>query len=218
MNIKKYFRIKYYREISNLKYQFSRKEKLLNLKNKIIISKKIIPISKNKINEIYSLLHEYNYIRKDSMWYSISNNYHFKFLNYVKNNKDNLKYALDNPHSFNIFYGFDDNCKVLHDNSGFNFKYRYSKSIIDKLLSLCEFLGILRLDNPEYIKKKYQDLNIEKLISEIEKKIKFKLKFNNPFPGEKGISTSKGILSIREIQAIYQAYRIKEIIKHTKYS
>ena len=72
-------------------------------------------------------------------------------------------------------------------------------------------------DNPEYIKKKYQDLNIEKLISEIEKKIKFKLKFNNPFPGEKGISTSKGILSIREIQAIYQAYRIKEIIKHNKY-
>lgn len=217
MNIKKYFRIKYYREISDLKYQFFRKEKQLNLKNKIGISKKIMPINKNKINEINSLLNEYNYINKDSMWYSILNNHHIKFLKFVKNNKDNLKYALNNPHNFNIFYGFDDNCKILHDNSGFNFKYRYSRSIIDKLLSLCEYLGILRLDNPEYIKKKYQDLNIEKLITEIEKKIKLKLKFNNPFPGEKGINTSKGILSIREIQAIYQAYRIKEIIKLKKY-
>jgi len=217
VNIKKYFRIKYYREISNLKYQFFRKEELLNLKSKTVTSKNILPINNKKIDEIYGLLNEYNYINKDSMWYSISSNHHIKFLNFVKNNKKKLKYALDNPHFFNIFYGFDDNCKILHDNSGYNFKYRYSKSIIDKLMSFCEFLGILRLDNPEYIKREYQNLNIERLIGKIEKKIKFKLKFNNPFPGEKGINTSKGILSVREIQAIYQAYKIKEIIKLNKY-
>ena len=209
MNIKKYFRIKYYREISNLKYQFFRKEDQLNLKSKIGISKKIMTINKKIINEINNLLNEYNYINKDSMWYSILNNHHIKFLNFVKNNKNNLKYALDNPHNFNIFYGFDDNCKALHDISGFNFKYRYSKSIIDKLLSFCEFLGILKLDNPEYTKKvswfKYRKTNCWNW-----KKIKIKLKFNNPFPKEKGIITSRGILSIREIQAIYQAYRSKK--------
>ena len=153
MTIKKYFRIKFYREIFNLKNQFFRDERLLDLKNQIIISKNKSFINKNKINDIYELLKEQNYINRDSMWHSILNEYHLKFLKFVKNDKKKLKYALDNPHNFNVFYGFDDNCKVLHDIPSFNFKFRYSKSIIDKLLSFCEFLGILRLDNPEYYKK-----------------------------------------------------------------
>ena len=40
MEIKKYFRIKYYREILNLKYQFFRKQDLLNIRNEISISEK----------------------------------------------------------------------------------------------------------------------------------------------------------------------------------
>ena len=216
MTFKKYFRIKFYREISNFRYQLFRDEKLLNLNNQIIISRKNSSIKNNKIQEIYNLLNEQNYINKDSMWLSILNEFHIKFLNYVKNDKKKLKFALDNPHDFNIFYGFDDNCKILHDKASYNFKFKYSKSIIDKLLSFCEFLGILRLDNPEYYKKMYNDLDIEKLIKKIEKKLGIKLKFHNPFPGEKGIKTSKGILSVREIQAIYQAYKIREIINSNK--
>ncbi len=217
MNIKRYFRIKYYREVFNLRNQLFRKKELLNIKNEIIISRSISHLSKNKINEIYKLLNEKDSIKKDGMWYSILNDYHTKFLNFVKDNKNNLKFALDNPHSFNIFYGFDDNCKVIHDNSGFNFKFNYSIPIIDKLISLSEFLGIIRLENPENFKKKYKDLNIENLLDKIEKKIKIKLKFNNPFPGEKGIKTSKGVLQVREIQAIYQAFKINEILKKDKY-
>ncbi len=170
MNIKRYFRIKYYREVFNLRNQLFRKKELLNIKNEIIISRSISHLSKNKINEIYKLLNEKDSIKKDGMWYSILNDYHTKFLNFVKDNKNNLKFALDNPHSFNIFYGFDDNCKVIHDNSGFNFKFNYSIPIIDKLISLSEFLGIIRLENPENFKKKYKDLNIENLLDKIEKK------------------------------------------------
>ena len=217
MNIKRYFRIKYYREILNLKNQLFRKQELLNIKNEMIISNNKSQISKNKINEIHELLNGKDSINKDGMWYSILNQYHIKFLNFVKKDKNNLKYALDNPHTFNVFYGFDDNCKVIHDNSGFNFKFNYSTPILDKLISLCEFLGIMRLENPENFKKKYKDLDIEKLIVKIEKKINIKLKFNNPFPGEKGIKTSKGILQVREIQAIYQAFKINEILKLDKY-
>ena len=217
MNIKKYFRKTFYKEIFNLKYQFFRKPELLNIKNKIIISNKLSSLHKNKINEIYKLLNEHDYINKDSIWYSILSNYHIKFINYVKDDKKKLKYALNNPYLFNIFYGFDDNCKVLHDNPSYSFRYKYSLPIIDKLISFCEFLGILKLDNPEYFKKRYKNLDIEKLIRKIEEKIKFKLNFNNPFPGEKGIKTSRGILSVREIQAIYQAYKIKGIIKDNKY-
>ncbi len=217
MKIKKYFRIKYYREILNLKYQFYRKQDLLNIKNEILISEKKTKLNQNKINQIYILLNKQEKVDKDSMWFAILNDYHINFLNYVKQNKKKLEYALDNPHEYNIFYGFDDNCKLIHDNSGFNFNFRYSQPIIDKLISLCEFFGILRLDNPENFKKKYENLDVEKLITKIEKKINLKLRFNNPFPGEKGIKTSKGILQIREIQAIYQAFKIHEILKHNKF-
>ena len=114
MNIRKIFRIKYYREIFRLKDQFFRNQKLLNINNKISISKGVISINKKKLNEIYDLLNEHDYIHKDSIWFSILSNHHIKFLNYVNNNKDNLKYALDNPNLFNIFYGFDDNCEILY--------------------------------------------------------------------------------------------------------
>tara|TARA_Y100000591_G_C21440831_1_gene501393 strand:+ start:161 stop:289 length:129 start_codon:yes stop_codon:yes gene_type:complete len=40
MKINKYLKIKYYREILNLKYQLFRKENRLNIKNEISISKK----------------------------------------------------------------------------------------------------------------------------------------------------------------------------------
>jgi hypothetical protein len=217
VNIKKYFKIKYYREIFDLKNHLFRKEALLKINHIVGTSNKLIFLNKSKLNEIYEILNEHDQINKDSMWHSIFNKYHIEFLNFTKNNKNNLKYALDNPRLFNIFYGFDNNVKVFHDNPGFNFKFKYSVSIVDKLISLCESLEILRLDNPEYHNKKYKDLNIEKLISKIEKKIKLKLKFKNPFPGEKGIKTSRGIISEREIQAIYQAYKIKKIMNDNKF-
>lgn len=217
MALKKYFRIKFYREIFNLKYQFFRNENFLKIKNKVMISKKGTKLSKKKINQIYNLINHQDEINRDSMWFHILNNYHINFLNSAKKDKKKLEYILNNPHNYNIFYGFDDNCKTIHDNSGFNFNFRYSKSIIDKLLSFCEFLGILRLDYPEGLKQRYKFLDIEELIIKIEKKIHLKLKFNNPFPGEKGINTSRGILQVREIQAIYQAFKIKQILKHQKY-
>jgi len=40
MEIKKYFRIKFFREISNFKFLFSRDLRLLNLDNQVAISKK----------------------------------------------------------------------------------------------------------------------------------------------------------------------------------
>ena len=217
MIIKKYFRIKYYRQIFNLKYQLFRKHNFLNIKNKIVISKKKTKIKDFKIDQIYKLINQKDKIHKDSMWFGISNNYHNNFLNFIEKDKKKLEHALNNPHEYNILYGFDDNCKILHENSGFNFIFRYSIPIVDKLISFSEFLGILKLENPENNKQQYKNIDIEKLITEIEKKINIRLKFNNPFPGEKGIITSRGILQVREIQAIYQAFKIREMLKNRKY-
>ena len=78
-------------------------------------------------------------------------------------------------------------------------------------------MAFIQITQKKLIIKNNKNLNIENLIIQIEKKIKLKLKFNNPFPGERGIKTSKGILTSREIQAIYQAYIIKRILNCNEY-
>ena len=68
-------------------------------------------------------------------------------------------------------------------------------------------LEILRLDNPEYHKKRYKNLDIEKLISKIEYKINLNLA-SKTTSGEKGINQKRDYID-RET-SIYQAYKIKK--------
>ena len=55
-------------------------------------------------------------------------------MNYVKKDKNKLKYALDNPSKFNLFYGFDSNCDI------FKKKPRYLDKFENTLLVI---LGII---------------------------------------------------------------------------
>jgi hypothetical protein len=85
-------------------------------------------------------------------------------------------------------------------------------------LNLAEFLGILRHNNPEQFRLKFKKPDLDFIIEEIEKKLCIELKFDCVFPGEEGIKTKKGIISNREIQAIYQAYKIKKIFDKNNYN
>ena len=83
---------------------------------------------------------------------------------------------------------------------------------LDKLLSFAEFLGIKDIYNPEQDNISVKKIDIESLLTKIEKKTRLKLKFQNVFPGESGFLTSRGILNEKEIQALYAAYKISKII------
>jgi hypothetical protein len=52
--------------------------------------------------------------------------------------------------------------------------------------------------------------DLEAVLAKVSKKIGFQLEFPNPFSGELGIETSRGIASYRAIHAIYQTRRILE--------
>lgn len=47
----------------------------------------------------------------------------------------------------------------------------------------------------------------------LDKVFNFEITFPNPFPNEYGLKTSRGIASYRSIQALFQAWRIKSIVK-----
>jgi hypothetical protein len=49
------------------------------------------------------------------------------------------------------------------------------------------------------------------IADQIDGALGIKLTFPNPFPGELGLSSSRGVIGFRAIQAVYQAWRIAQI-------
>lgn len=212
--------INYLCSILGLKYQFFNRKALLKLNYKVEISKKKTKLSKEFYKEIFYILDQKDEIHSDSTWFNIANEYHKNFIAKVKADKLNLEIILDDPSKFNLFYGFDSNCEshLKTIRPRYIDYFQNNELVIDKILNLAQFLGILRHNNPErYMLIGNKKPNIETLIDKIEERLLIKLNFKNVFPGEEGIKTSRGILSNREIQAIYQAYKIKRICKKNDY-
>lgn len=84
------------------------------------------------------------------------------------------------------------------------------------LLSLAEALGLERVDNPEHYRVKpvfASGPDTECLLDKLDAALGTRIVFPNPFPDEFGLATSRGVASTRAIHALYQACRIREILK-----
>ena len=204
-------------EYLGIDHHFFHRKAMLKLDYKIEISKKKTKLSNQFYKNILDIFNQTDEINQDSTWLKIFNTFHKNIIEIVQNDKSKIEDILDNPSKYNIFYGFESNCEFLDKNPRYIDYYENDKLVIDKILNFAEFLGILRHNNPEKYRIIFKKPSLDILISEIEKKINIELKFENVFPGEKGVKTHKGIISSREIQAIYQAYQIKEISKRNNY-
>lgn len=149
---------------------------------------------------------------KDSVWSGIFNQLqgeiHSAFIN-----GDNKKIAdiLRNPGKYNLFYGFENLCRDLINSKRLE-DILEPEMAMDSLLSFCEATGVIAMSNPESLRIK-KTIDPEKAIQLLEKELGFELCFPNPFEGEYGIETSKGVISYRAVQALYQAWKISQIVK-----
>ncbi len=78
------------------------------------------------------------------------------------------------------------------------------------LLRLCEAVGVRRIrhhDQPEPPQPE-----AEELLRRLDARFGFTVDFPNPFPDELGLATSRGISSYRAPAAIYQAWRIWQLV------
>jgi len=80
--------------------------------------------------------------------------------------------------------------------------------IYQDLLLLAESIGVRRRWNPEAPKSGPPLPQVEDLLSSIDHGLNLRTVFPNPFPGESGLVTSRGIISDRAVQALYQAWRV----------
>jgi hypothetical protein len=121
---------------------------------------------------------------------------------------------LRNPRHTHLFLGFDD--LVASNPYGNNpddpgwqeFMRQWN---YDCLVRLAEAVGTVRLDSPEGPEDvKIRD--VEELLIGLDGVFGFKIQFPNLFPGEVGLHTERGVASFRAIQALYQAWRIFQIV------
>ncbi len=130
---------------------------------------------------------------------------------FINGNNFIIADILRNPKKYNLFYGFENLNRDLISNKRLE-DILEPEMAMDTLISICEAVGIINIPNPESLKIG-RSANPEMLIDLLEKEFGFALNFPNPFEGEFGIKTKRGILSYRAMQAVYQAWRISSIVK-----
>lgn len=121
---------------------------------------------------------------------------------------------LRHPAKTNHFYGFDPLVQDIDYSEAA--QLLMARHCYDSLRRLAEAVGAERIEQPETYRfdaAPPDPPETEALLSAIDTRMGFKLSFPNPYPGELGLATTRGVASIRAIHAIYQAWRVKRITK-----
>ena len=122
--------------------------------------------------------------------------------------KDRLVLAemLRDPGRTDLFYGFENLARSLAHGANYG-----GRNVHLDLMLLSEALGVERSRNPEYGEPTSLP-DVESLLERLDDTLGFSLQFPNPFAGEVGLATSRGVASYRAVQAIFQAWRIVELV------
>ena len=136
--------------------------------------------------------------------------------------------VLNRPGETTFFWGFDDIARapagdtephefvVKRLNSTIPWQKLYAMWIKDQLSNLAEAVGARRLTYPEMTPEEIgahfaNAMSADQILDDIDAALGIKVVFPNPYPDELGLATSRGLVGFRALQALYQAWRIKQI-------
>jgi hypothetical protein len=175
---------------------------------------------KELINRMISAYQRENQIDLGhSMWKGFFTEYHQPIHEALINkNEKIITDIFRNPGTSDLFYGFD----ILTKSYQFVFRKKrvrelYAKVCLDGLVRFAESTGAFPVENPENIDifKKKIPWKTEEVLAALDKTcIPFSMP--NPFPDEYGLGSSRGVISYRVPQALYQAWRIKQLVGGTQ--
>ncbi|MFM0128773.1 putative sugar O-methyltransferase [Paraburkholderia sediminicola] len=150
----------------------------------------------------------------DSMWlneFAAANNQTHKVLE--SGNLFDIAKMLRNPATSMLFYGFDtiqSADAIKNDSDGW---VRWNHQLTyDSLLQVCRAIGARRQENPEAAIEFDDAPSAEEILEQLDEKMGFRIEFPNFFPGEVGLQTSRGVANFRAAQALFQAWRIKQLV------
>ena len=151
----------------------------------------------------------------DSMWKAFFATHHESIHQTLVDGRElAIIELLRNPAATDLFYGFDILNRTHHSLfAGKGVRNGYAKLCFDGLIRFAEAVGAIPLDNPETWGARTADpSNVEDVLSKLAA-AGIDLKAPNPFPQEHGLASPVGVISYRVPQALYQAYRIKQLVK-----
>jgi hypothetical protein len=122
---------------------------------------------------------------------------------------------LANPSLTNLYYGVDNFCADIIAAADDIPVAAAAEHVHELLTVLVEMCGAHAVWNPEggsrnpYRQPKASP-SPDALIQMLDDSLGTKVSFPNPFPGEVGVQTSRGVASLRAVNALYQASRLKQ--------
>lgn len=121
---------------------------------------------------------------------------------------------LRRPMQSAMHYGFDELCRQDTWTHGTSSLIREPDWLYDNLLRFAEAIGAVPLAYPELLPSvAHETMGVEPLLNVLDEAVGFQIDFPNPFEGERGLGTSRGVASYRAIQSLYQAYRIWQLTR-----
>lgn len=180
------------------------------------------PVKDDEINDselIKRIIKAYQRANKadlgDSMWKVFFSAYHQPIHQLlIDGNEDAVAKLFRDPQVSDLFYGFDLLTKS-YQGAFRREKVRsaYAKLCLDGLVRFAESTNAIPLDNPETWPARIGDILETERILDMLNSVGVKFNVPNPFPNEHGLNSSRGIISYRVPQALYQAWRIKQLVK-----
>jgi hypothetical protein len=120
---------------------------------------------------------------------------------------------LRDPGETDLFYGFEDNCSHQRAQPAYTQIDSVAATQFDQLTVLAECVAACRVTHPHQPPGEMIVTEIRDLLASLDAVFGFKIEFPNPFPGECGIETGRGILTYRAVHALYQAWRIRQVTR-----
>lgn len=123
-----------------------------------------------------------------------------------------IERILRDPVTSDIFFGFDSTVRSLRA-GGLRIEDRHApRLVLDGLVTFAEAIGARPLEYPENYGLRRHPIAVEKVLEQIDRALGVALKVPNPYRGEYGLATPRGVVSFRVPQAIYQAWRIARLL------
>jgi hypothetical protein len=131
----------------------------------------------------------------------------------VGGHRSRIEEILRDPNSSDLMYGFDNMAKSLL-RGGKRIEEAHAPALtLDALISVAEAVGARPVANPERYRRRVERTGVAEIIEQIEHATGIDLQFPNFFPQEYGLESPKGIISYRAAQAIWQAWRISQLVR-----
>ena len=124
---------------------------------------------------------------------------------------EEVRRLLRAPGTTNLLFGMETN--TLIQGTNWPGVESYCFKVYQDLLFLVEAIGAKRIWNPEAAQTGAPLPCADDLLAVLDKEFGRIIVVPNPFPGEVGLATSRGVIADRTVQALFQAWRINKLVK-----